>query len=85
MVSSKFSPKQHSINHDAVIKKNFWRYTKLNLEAEEKLNPTFNLTKCTDYFKNVCKCICPRLTHNIPDWIPNLLVLKYEFQTTPPT
>ena len=51
-------------------KNNVWRYTKLNLEAEEKPSPTFNLTK---------------LTFNIPDWIPNLLAPKYEFQTTPPT
>ena len=59
-------------------------YTKLNLEAEEKLSPTFNLTRCTDYFKNVWKCsVCPRLTFNIPDWIPNLAGAI--FQTTPPT
>ena len=83
MVSSKVSAKQHSINqYDTVIKKNFWRYTKLNLEAEEKLSPTLNLTRCTDYFKNVWKCVCPRLTFNIPDWIQNLLAPKYEFQLT---
>ena len=41
-VSSKVSPKQHFINHDAEIKNNLWRYTKLNLEAEDTPSPTFN-------------------------------------------
>ena len=26
--------------------------------------------------------MCPRLTFNIPNWIPNLLAPKYEFETT---
>ena len=55
------------------------------MRLTSKSAPAFNLTRCTDYFENVWKCVCPRLTFNIPEWIPNLLAPKYEFETTPPT
>ena len=67
------------------LRRTFGNILTSKLEADEKLSPTFNLSSCIDYFKNIWKCVYPGLTFTIPAWIPNLLAPKYEFQATPPT
>ena len=81
----KFPSNEYSTDHNREIKKDFWRYTTKYLDTDTNPCPTFNSETCTKYFKNIWRRICPDHVFVIPNWLPNLLAPKYEFQTLPPT
>ena len=81
----KFPCNEYSTDHNREIKKDFWRYTTKYLDTDTNPCPTFNSETCTKYFKNIWRRICPDQVFVIPNWLPNLLAPKYEFQTLPPT
>ena len=74
-----------AINHDEEIRKNFWAYVKLYLDCSDYLAPTFDLTKCTSYFKNIWNNAFPCHVFMLPNWLPKLSAPTHEFNCTPPT
>ena len=61
-----------AINHDEEVTKNFWTYVKLYLDCSDYLAPTFDLTKCTNYFKNIWNNAFPCHVFMLPNWLPKL-------------
>ena len=69
-VSQCHTDKSDALDHDNLIKKNFWGYVTRFFKKNSSSMPTFNLAQCASYFKKTFSAICPNKTFNIPNWIP---------------
>ena len=69
-VSQCHTAESDALDHDNLIKKNFWGYVTRFFKKNSSSMPTFNLAQCTSYFKKTFSAICPNKTFNIPNWIP---------------
>ena len=74
-----------ALNHDNYIERNFWGYVKYMFDKKDIVLPTFTMTECLSYFKNVLAKVNPNKLFKIPDWIPMLPDPINEFDLTPPT
>ena len=73
------------INHDRLIKINFWGYVKKYFKKNTSSLPTFNLGQCTSYFTKTFSAINPCKTFSIPSWIPKFASPQTPFNLDPPT
>ena len=73
------------INHDRLIKINFWGYVKKYFKKNTSSLPTFNLGQCTSYFTKTFSAINPCKTFSIPCWIPKFASPQTPFDLDPPT
>ena len=71
-----------TINHNAEITENFWKYVKNYVEGEKSDNqkPSFGKKKCVDYFKSALKSLSPRRLFVIPSWIPRFKEPEHSFE-----
>ena len=74
-----------SFNHDKYIERNFWEYVKNIFSRKHSVLPTFNMTECSSYSKNVFAKINPNKLSEIPSWIPVLPNPIVEFDPNPPS
>ena len=76
-----------TIDHNAEITKNFWKYVKNYVEGEksDNQNASFGKKKCVDYFKSAFKSLSPRRLFVIPSWIPRFKEPEHSFDTSIPT
>ena len=84
-VSQCHTDKSDALDHDNLIKKNFWGYVTRFFKKNSSSMPTFNLAQCTSYFKKTFSAICPNKTFNIPNWIPTFSPPQTPFNLDPPT
>ena len=61
-----------NINHNELIKADFWKYVKRFIEKPKKILPTFNQIVCTEYFRKTLQSINPTKRFTIPSWLPAL-------------
>ena len=73
-----------TIDHNAEITKNFWKYVKSYVEGEKSDNqePPFGKKKCVDYFKAAVKSLSPKRLFVIPSWIPRFKEPEHSFDTS---
>ena len=48
-----------NINHNEMIKSDFWKYVKRFIEKPKKILPTFNQIVCTEYFRKTLQSMNP--------------------------
>ena len=92
LLRSKIQTKQSSvtttstnINHNELIKSDFWKYVKRFIEKPKKILPTFNQIVCTEYFRKTLQSINPTKRFTIPSWLPAFKTPTYQYDITPPT
>ena len=60
---SSVTTKSTNINHNELIKSDFWKYVKRFIEKPKKILPTFNQIVCTEYFSHsLTPSVTPSLT-----------------------
>ena len=74
-----------NINHNELIKSDFWKYAKRFIEKPKKILPTFNQIVCTEYFRKTLQSINPTKRFTIPSWLPAFKTPTYQYDITPPT
>ena len=68
-----------SINHNEMIKSDFWKYVKRFIEKPKKILPTFNQIVCTEYFRKTLQSMNPTKRFTIPSSIPAFKTPKYKY------
>ena len=74
-----------TIDHDSKCRQNLWSYAKKFIEKKNQVLPKFDVNSCKEYFSKVLKCVNPRKSFQIPDWIPRLTRPQVNFSDTPPS
>jgi len=74
-----------NIDHDKYISKNFWGYVKNILNKKTSALPTFNMTECASYFRQILSQVNPYKLFVIPSWIPRLKPPDIPYNLDPPT
>ena len=74
-----------NINHNELIKSDFWKYVKRFIEKPKKILSTFNQIVCTEYFRKTLQSINPTKRFTIPSWLPAFKTPTYQYDITPPT
>ena len=73
-----------NINHNEMIKSDFWKYVKRFIEKPEKILPTSNQIVCTEYFRKTLQSMNSAKRFTIPSWIPAFKTPTYQYDITPP-
>ena len=75
----------YATDHDARVKKNLWSYAKEFIERPKSALPSFDRTRCQEYFKSVLSRVRPNKIFSIPNWIPRFPNPRKSFDLSPPT
>ena len=73
------------MDHDKNIQRNLWGYVKSQLRKDTLSSPSFNISDCTNYFRNFFLSINPEKAFKIPNWIPPLADPSIPYDLSPST
>ena len=73
------------IDHDSLIRKNYWGYVKKMFKKTTSSLPSFTLMQCTSYFAKTFSAINPSKSFSIPSWIPKFASPQTPYNLDPPT